>query len=251
MMDFLARASRMTMTLVGLGALLLCGTAMAQTTTTLSSATVQSITDDGYNGTQASMACTVIDASGIPSGDTLVSATVTTQLTHTWLGDLTAKLMSPDGSVLTLFSRPGFTEPADDGTGCCGDSSNLAAANPLTFDDSATNDPELMGGTLTGAQVVCLDDGFCSYFTNPGAAATPPASFADLAGEAASGNWTLCVGDSGGGDTGEISGWSITLVHEGAAVTEPPRLVPASSRWSLVLLGGLILAWVGFGLRKH
>ena len=45
----------MTMTLVGLGALLLCGTAMAQTTTTLSSATVQSITDDGYNGTQASM----------------------------------------------------------------------------------------------------------------------------------------------------------------------------------------------------
>ncbi len=249
MMDFLARASRMTM--VGLSALLLCGTAMAQTTTTLSSTQVLAITDGGYDGTQASMACTVIDASAIPSGDTLNSATATVQLTHTWLGDLTAKLISPDGSVLTLFSRPGMAEPADDGTGCCGDSSDLAAASPLTFDDLATNDAELMGGTLTSAQVVCLDDGFCNYFTNPGAAATPPATFADLAGETASGNWTLCVGDAGGGDTGQISGWSITLVHEGAAVTEPPRLVPASSRWSLVLLGGLILAWVGFGLRKH
>jgi hypothetical protein len=73
-----------------------------------------------------------------------------------------------------------------------------------------------MGAGLPGStDVVCQDDGICDFFPNPGAAATPPASFADLVGETASGTWTLCVGDSAGGDTGTLEGWSLHLDHTG------------------------------------
>src|SRR5690606_24946116 len=153
------------------------------------------VPDDGYDGTTGSMACTDIDTSSIDPSATVTGVTVDTKITHTWIGDVTTKLVSPDGSVLTLLSRPGFVEPADDGQGCCGDSSEMAATSPLTFDDASANDAESMGAGLPGStDVVCQDDGICDFFPNPGAAATPPASFADLAGETASGTWTLCVG---------------------------------------------------------
>ncbi|WP_395683856.1 beta strand repeat-containing protein, partial [Dokdonella sp.] len=173
------------------------------------------IPDDAYNGTQASMACSAIDASSLPAGDTVTSVTITTGLTHTWAGDLVAKLFSPSGSVLAVFSRPGFAEPADDGTGGFGDSSNLLATSPLMFNDAAAADAETMGGTLASSGVICQDDSVCSYHANHGAAAGLT-SFAGFNGGAASGTWTLCVGDAGGGDTGSIQNWSITIGHAGA-----------------------------------
>ncbi|MGA9340887.1 MAG: proprotein convertase P-domain-containing protein, partial [Rhodanobacteraceae bacterium] len=177
------------------------------------------IPDDGYDGSIGSMACTDIDTSAIPAGDTVTHVSITTGITHTWAGDLTAKLISPDGSILGVFSRPGYTEPADDGTGCCGDSSNLDSSSPLSFDDAAVNDAELMGSTIGDDQVICADDGICDYFPDPGSVAVPPANFAGFIGETASGMWTLCVGDSGGGDTGTLDDWTITIDHTGGGVT--------------------------------
>ena len=184
--------------------------------------------DDGYDGSLGSMVCTNIDASSIPAGDAITSVTATTSITHTWVGDVTAKLVSPSGSVLTLFNRPGFAEVADDGTGGFGDSSDLLSANPLTFDDASANDAEAMGSALGSTQAICAADGICDFFPNAGAAPTPPGSFADLVGEPASGTWSLCVGDSGGGDTGTLDGWSVTIGHGGGGGTPVADVSPGT-----------------------
>lgn len=173
---------------------------------------VLAIPEDGYDGSQASMACTVIDTGAtIPAVATVDSVTFQTKITHTWVGDLTVKLVSPDGSVLGVFSRPGFDDTDDNGTGASGDSSDVSATSPLAFADAAANDAESMGDSLTGPEVVCQDDGICSYFPNPGSVATPPANFAGFVGEAASGTWKLCVGDSNPADIGSLEGWSLSI----------------------------------------
>jgi subtilisin-like proprotein convertase family protein len=159
------------------------------------------------------MVCSAIDASAIPAGNTVSSVNITTAITHTWVGDLTAKLISPNGSSLTVLNRPAFVEPADDGTGCCGDSSDLLSANPISFLDGAAATAESMGGTLTAAQVICLNDSICSFSPSPGVSASL-ANFAGFAGGNASGTWNLCIGDSGSGDTGQLSSWSITITHQ-------------------------------------
>ncbi|MCB9134926.1 MAG: S8 family serine peptidase [Anaerolineales bacterium] len=170
------------------------------------------ITDNTYNGTIATMTCSAIDASTIPGGNLVTGVTLDLGITHTWVGDLVAKLISPDGSILGVFSRPGVTETADDGndTAGFGDSSNLAAANVLFFSDAFADNAELMGNTITTSQVICLDDGRCTYFANPGAV-VGVANFAGFTGENASGNWQLCVGDAGGGDIGTLATWAIHI----------------------------------------
>lgn len=168
------------------------------------------IPDNLYNGTPATMACDVIDASSIPAGEQVSNVTLQTAMSHTWIGDMVTKLFSPDGSVLGVFSRPGYAETADDGTGCCGDSTNMATSSPLGFADSYTDNPELMGNTLTTTQVVCQDDGRCTYYANPGAV-VGLSNFAGFNGKNASGNWTFCVGDSAAGDTGTLGSWTLNI----------------------------------------
>jgi len=143
------------------------------------------------------------------SGDTVATTTVQVAMSHTWIGDLTIKLISPAGTPITLVSRPGLVEPADDGTGCCGDSSNLAIGFPLTYDDAAPNSAETMGGTIGTNDVVCQTDSLCNFSPAPGAATA--GNLGSLNGQSKVGNWQLCLGDSGGGDLGTLDGWTLTL----------------------------------------
>ena len=55
-----------------------------------------------------------------------------------------------------------------------------------------------MGNTIGTDQVVCRDDGFCTFFPEPD-------QLADFAGQAASGTWRFCVSDSAGADTRAIA----------------------------------------------
>ncbi|HEY6942205.1 proprotein convertase P-domain-containing protein [Dokdonella sp.] len=205
-----------TLTSCALGALL-AGSAYAET---FNNNTPVAIPDNTYNGTQATMACSTIDASSIPAADTITNVALTTGITHTWAGDLTVKLISPSSTILGVFSRPGVAETADDGndTAGFGDSSNLLSANPLSFADANAADAETMGGTLTSAQTICLNDSVCAYKANPGSV-VGLANFAGFNGATASGTWTLCVGDAGSGDTGSLNSWSITIDHVAPVVT--------------------------------
>jgi hypothetical protein len=136
-------------------------------------------------------------------------------MSHTFVGDLTIKLFSPGGTPITLVSRPGAVETADDGndTGGFGENSNLAIANPLTYDDTAPNPSEQMGkvpSDLATGDVICLFAGSpCSYAPSSGAATA--GNLGSLNGQSKVGNWTLCLGDSAAADTGTLDGWTLTL----------------------------------------
>ena len=171
------------------------------------------IPDDAYDGSLGSMACDTIDASSIPGGETVSNVTLSLGATHTWIGDLTVKLQSPDGNILGVFSRVGYAEPADDGQGCCGDSSNLDGT-PLLFDDASGDDAETMGNTIGSSEFVCTTDGRCDYYPNPDSV-VGHSSFADFNGENASGMWMLCMGDSAGGDTGVFQEWTLNIEYGG------------------------------------
>lgn len=171
-----------------------------------------SIADDAYNGTVASMACANISVSGT-GASTVSGLAVTTWIDHTWVGDLVIKVLSPDNTVVTLMSRPGVAEAADDGTAVGGDNSNLSSIFPIQFNATAAKSAELMGNTLGDAQVVCRDDLACDYLPNRGAAAA--GTLATFNGKVLVGTWRLCVGDGGQGDTGLLQ--KVRLIFPGLA----------------------------------
>ncbi len=167
------------------------------------------ITDNGYNGTLGSMSCVqlMVAADGI---DTIADVSVEIGMSHTWVGDLTIKVVSPSGAnPITVLSRPGLAEGGDNGMGGGGDSSNLVATDSITFDDGAPNDAEAMGDSINDNGEVCMDDGECSFFPNAGAAIG--GDFSTLAGQDSVGQWEVCVGDSVNNDVGGIDFVELTI----------------------------------------
>lgn len=189
------------------------------------------IPDDAYDGTLGSMSCfTIPGPVGIVDGVDLQLG-----IDHTWVGDLTIKVQSAAGTVLTTMSRPDFDEMVDDGSGCCGDSSDIQSLDPIFFGDSLPNDPEMMGTTILGGEFVCTDDGICDYFANPDSG--PGVNFAGFNGEDAAGDWMVCVGDSAAGDTGALCD-PVLNISVGAPV-------PTTGRMVLVIL---LIALIGASL---
>lgn len=169
------------------------------------------IPDNGYDGSQGSMACSSLTVGS--SNDQILSATVETRINHTWVGDLTLKLYSPTGEVVTLASMPGMAESADDGTSGSANPADLSSTNPITFHGgSAHPSAETMGTGLSSAEIVGDPASGSSdqYESNSGS--TSGRSLTALTGTAASGTWNLCVGDSVGGDSGTIDGWTLHLI---------------------------------------
>lgn len=169
------------------------------------------IVDDAYKGTIDTMNCAMVD---LPDNGLNVIAGVkvdNVKITHTWIGDLTVKLVSPDNTVITLQSRAGVAEAADDGGAGIGDSSNLDAAFPVSYADANMKSAKTMGdeSNQTG-YVVCKDaPKNCLYKPNPGAAI--PGDLASLKNKQANGTWKVCVGDGGPGDTGQFQGATLVI----------------------------------------
>lgn len=175
------------------------------------------IPDNTYNGTLGTMGCSTINTGALPPTSVVNDASVQIAMSHTFVGDLTIKLVAPSGSILGIVSRPGVTETADDGndTAGFGENSNLAIANPLTYHDFTTAPSEMMGRTpidLATGQTICVDGGTpCTYTPTAGSIAGGVGTFQGLDGQNAIGNWQLCIGDSAGADTGTFQSWTLTL----------------------------------------
>ena len=131
-----------------------------------------------------------------PSGATVTGVTVDVDITHTWVGDVTISLQSPDGTVLTMMSKPGEVDTAT----CCGCNNEDVV---LTFDDA---------GALTATDL----ENFCNAFDDPWYTGTaqPMNAFSNLLGEAVNGDWTLCVADGEGGDLGTFNSWGLNIDYE-------------------------------------
>lgn len=163
------------------------------------------IPDDTYNGTQATMFCTAVAGPNV-AGASIVDANVSLGIAHTWVGDLVIKVFPPGGgAAVTLASRPGLAETGDNGTGCCGSSSDLLAANLLTFDNQGGFPSAETLGTPTNPVPAS------SYTPNNGSAAAGNLNnFNGL--PATGGNYMVCVGDSGAGDVGQLCDATMTFV---------------------------------------
>ncbi len=167
-------------------------------------ALAKTITDNAYNGTLASMIC----QSFVVADDELDFVTgvkLTTGIAHTAIGDLVIKVEAPGGEVLTVLSRPGLAEVADDGLGCCGSNSDFVPSSPISFYDAALIDAETMGP----AAIVCQTDMECDFFPNPGKG--PGTKFSQFTGDTAVGTWRVCVADAAGAFTGTLQDITLTL----------------------------------------
>ncbi|MCF8258469.1 MAG: proprotein convertase P-domain-containing protein [Flavobacteriales bacterium] len=187
--------------LLALVALVSAVPALAQTTFgPFSAAPALTITDNVYNGTLGSMNSSAIPVSGV-TGTSVINIEVDVNINHTWPGDLVLKLVSPDGDILTLVSRPGATETADDGisAGGVGTSADWLGST-VTFTDLGAADAESLTTPFTG-----------TYFPNPGASTHPTQTFASLFGGTMNGNWTLYAGDRAAGDVGTLNSWAIRI----------------------------------------
>jgi subtilisin-like proprotein convertase family protein len=173
------------------------------------------IPDDGYDGSVGSMACCMVDAD-LGFDTNILDVDVEYLITHTWVGDLVLKVVSPDGAatISTMMSRPGFAELADDGADCCGNSANWAG-DPILFDDDGP-DPtaETMGEGLVTDDFICLDDGICGHTPDAGSGGAPGGTLDIFDGLNHRGAWMCCAGDSAGADTGTLDDCRLTFKTE-------------------------------------
>ena len=163
------------------------GTFAAFDFTTASCSTTAS-TDVGQPTTVASFTSII----NITAAGTVSSASVPVfQVSHPWIGDISATLMSPMGTTIQLFDGPGI--PAST-YGCNGDDidasfSDAAAANFTAFENTCNGTPPGISGAFQ-----------------------PMQAFSAFNGESITGNWTLTVFDSYlAGDDGVLDAWSLEL----------------------------------------
>ncbi len=166
----------------------------------------------------------------IRGGDIIVDLNVRVAISHTFIGDLTIKLMSPDGTLVTLLNRPGLPDGPDDGTGVGGDSSDLSFMFPILYDDEARSgtSAELMGMGIGGSDIVGDPSNGSPDNYSPGADGAGLGMLRGFDGLHADGRWTLYIGDSASAATGTLDSWSLTF-----------KTIPAPGALGLLALVGL------------
>jgi hypothetical protein len=150
---------------------------------------------NAYNGSLASMGCIDVLIGETPY-TSIRRVELEIALVSIFIGDVVIKVVHPSDQITTVLSRPRYNEPADDGAGSAGDSSNFARSAPIRFRNDAPNDAEQMGSNLYDWENVCKDDGRCDFRPNPGAG--PGTDLDDFNGLDPEGTWRVCAGDSAG-----------------------------------------------------
>jgi hypothetical protein len=167
------------------------------------------VPDAAYNGTEASMASIPITVAGLTPGANFGNVSVSVNMGHTWIGDLVIKLKRPDGTTITLLSRPGLAETVDDGNDCCGTNGDLIVGSPITYTDSGAIPSENLPAGVIAAQSVQPSQNY------PGGTLTINNLNAFFNAQAnPNGVYTLLLGDSAGGDAGTVAANGVNLSVE-------------------------------------
>lgn len=203
-------------------------TAPAQATTMTYSGAGFDIPDGSFRGGSSNIAVTDTGA--------LTGVSISISLSHTFVGDLSAKLIYRPGSgnfglkSVDIFRVLGYTDPPGYGYG-----SDLAGV--YTFSDSAI---------LDFAEAASLNEvipegayrSSTNIFTGSAATTNPFTSLnSTFAGLERAGNWTLKIDDFERADIGSVSAWSLSLT---TADTLP---VPEPNTWAMFAFGAGLLGW--------
>lgn len=147
----------------------------------------------------ASGTATVYSKITIPNNASLADVAVNMSIAHTYIGDLSARLLGPSGSKVQLVDRPGL--PIISQFGCAGDNMNVQ------FSDAAPQ-------TAAALDSVCN-----STIPAISGAFQPESPLSAFDGAQAQGDWLLEVRDSYAGDGGALTAWSLELCY---IVSTPP-----------------------------
>nr|WP_223845565.1 zinc-dependent metalloprotease family protein [Flavobacterium selenitireducens] len=120
---------------------------------------------------------TVFATMNVAEAIAISRATVSVDISHTWVGDLAVALIAPSGNTIELFSN------------VCGESDDISA----TFSDS--------GAILSCSGETPVIDGTFQ----------PQTPLSALVGENGQGQWTLAVYDNWADDGGAIESWTLNL----------------------------------------
>ena len=132
-----------------------------------------------------------IDASS-HRGTFICQVKVTTDITHTFPGDLDMTLTSPAGTVVTLSTdNAGTSDNAFAGT-TWQDGVNPGGQVPYASNDGLVNDTAYVNGT-------------------PVATLVPEEALAAFIGEDPRGAWTLTITDDAAGDVGTLNSWFLSI----------------------------------------
>ncbi len=144
----------------------------------------------------------VTGLSGTPS-----TVSVDANLTHTWVGDVNATLIAPNGNSQVLFERTGATSATS-----CGDTSNLGGV--YNFTDAATGTNWWQLAANTGDVIIPVGNYRTTAAgpqatTNNSPVTNLTTAFSGVTNP--NGTWTLRLSDGGGGDLGSVSAANLTI----------------------------------------
>ncbi len=155
----------------------------------------------GIPDNNAAGVSTSLTVTGIPATANCTGIGVLFNITHTWDGDLTLFLKSPNGAVLNLVNQKG------------GSADNFVNTN---ITSTATTAIPTSGAPYTGTY---KPDGSLTALAPTGF--TPTATtFTPL--YATNGTWSFGARDNAGGDVGTITNWTLTLNYAIPAGPLPP-----------------------------
>ena len=124
-------------------------------------------------------------------GGAITDINVGLDIAHTWVGDMSITITSPDDTTVTIYDRPGV--PAST-FGCSGNDVFAAlddeAGSPVE-DECADATPTISGGFIPNNALSAFD------------------------GLSANGVWTVEVTDNAGGDNGFLNDWSLEIEPAG------------------------------------
>lgn len=126
-------------------------------------------------------------------------------LDHTWVGDLTARIISPNGTTADLFVRVG--------PGRFGDASNLDGN--YSFADNGA-DFASAAASVGGGQTIA--EGLYRAAGDNESAVSLATTFA---GESTQGDWTLFISDNARFDLGSFDGWGLSIASDSSVSSVP------------------------------
>ncbi|HHM21204.1 MAG TPA: hypothetical protein ENJ20_04180, partial [Bacteroidetes bacterium] len=136
----------------------------------------------------------VVSTLQVNTGQPVSSIYLHTDITHTWVGDLTGSVESPNGTVATLFDRPGHPIVDD---GCEGDNMSVG------FSDTAPNTADDLESTCPLGDIPVIQGDF-----------QPLQPFSVFNGENSMGEWKLRIEDMFPEfDQGTLQSWFMEICN--------------------------------------